>query len=49
MGVHVPAAPPLWMCLHCLWTVLFLGKRRQAQVSPALPELPTALQAAILP
>ena len=35
--------------LHCLWTVLFLGKRRQrrqAHVSTALPELPRALQAA---
>ena len=36
----VPAAPPLWKRLHCLPTVLFLAKRRQAQVSPALPELP---------
>ena len=43
MGL-VPAAPPAWMRLYCMWTVRFLGKRRQAKVSPALPELPMALQ-----
>ena len=42
----MPAVPPLWMRLHCLWPVLFLGKKRQVQVSPALPEPPVALQAA---
>ena len=47
-GVLVPAAPPLWVCLHCLRTVKFLGKRRRAQLSQMPPGLPTALQAAIL-